>query len=164
VGELLVSILDRHTNPGTATLSHYPSDGIRLRRSPSWTFHCPERECRQEPLSVAFPPTPLARSGNISIASNATASPLAHVLTRNGRGLTFCLERIPQLESFGKVNVGSHQFVDRHADEMQLQTSDFQCDGHGRGIQSPHGSLPTRFLTPNQSSAAEYWPLRQPLP
>ena len=143
------------TNTGTATLSvtQVTESGSAFAVS-GFSLPLNVSAGQRATITVAFRPTAVGpASGNISIASNATASPLAISLSGTGVASTFLLGANPTTLNFANVNVGSTGSLSvtlTNNGNSNVTISSVTVAGAGF---SATGVTSATVLTPNQSIA-----------
>src|SRR6266403_1036591 len=143
------------TNTGTATLSitQVTASGSAFAVS-GFSLPLNVSAGQRTTINVAFLPTAVGPvSGNISIASNATGSPLAISLSGTGVASTFLLGANPTSLNFANVNVGSTSSLSvtlTNNGNSNVTISSVTVAGAGF---SATGVTSGTVLTPNQSIA-----------
>src|SRR5258706_36335 len=143
------------TNTGTATLSitQVTASGSAFAVN-GFSLPLNVSAGQRTTINVAFLPTAVGPvSGNISIASNATGSPLAISLSGTGVASTFLLGANPTSLNFANVNVGSTSSLSvtlTNNGNSNVTISSVTVAGAGF---SATGVTSGTVLTPNQSIA-----------
>src|ERR1700687_3520135 len=143
------------TNTGTATLSvtQVTESGSAFAVS-GFSLPLNVSAGQRTTITVAFRPTAVGpASGNISVVSNATGSPLAIPLSGTGVASTFLLGANPTTLNFANVNVGSTGSLSvtlTNNGNSNVTISSVTVAGAGF---SATGVTSATVLTPNQSIA-----------